>query len=165
MRTNLIFAGSLTVIGLVTGCATIPPGAERGPDGTMAYDVLVEASEPGVRIEANREYVGDTPLHLKIFGDPDGTFHDFGSYYYMVEAFPLHTNQFAQTRMFRTGHLFSPEDYVPRRIYFDMNQPPQNYGPQTYGAPPPANYYGPPVYFGPEIYFGPPIFRQRYRHW
>jgi hypothetical protein len=142
---------------LVAGCGTpIPPGAERGPDGTMAYDVLVEASPPGTRIEANGENMGNTPLHLKIFGDPDGTFHDFGSYYYVVQAFPLATNQFVQTRWFRTGHLLTPEDRIPERIYFDMNQPAYPpYGVPVYGYPP-AVYYGPPVYYyGPPYYFGP----------
>src|SRR5712671_5328964 len=94
MGTNLILAGGLAVAAFLTGCETIPPGAERGPHGTMAYDVLVEANEPGVRIEANGEYIGNTPVHLKIFGDPDGTFHDFGSYFYIVRALPLTTNQF-----------------------------------------------------------------------
>src|SRR6267378_1336761 len=98
------------VAALLVGCGTpIPPGAERGPDGTMAYDVLVEASPPGARIEANGQNLGNTPVHLKIFGDPDGTFHDFGSYYYVIRALPLTTNQFPQVRMFRTGHLFTPE--------------------------------------------------------
>ena len=82
MKTQLILSGGLAAIGLLSGCETIPPGAERGPDHTMAYNVPVEASEPGVRIEANGEFVGTTPLTLKIFGDPDGTFHDFGSYEY-----------------------------------------------------------------------------------
>jgi len=159
MRTNLIFAGSVAAVALFTGCQTIPPGAERGPNGTMAYDVQIESNEPGVRIEANHEYVGNTPLTLKIFGDPDGTFHDFGSPYYIIEAFPLHTNQFVQTRVFRTGHLFMPEDYIPRRIYFDMNQPPQTYAPpEVYGNP----GYGPrPYYYGPQIYIEPPLFWHR----
>ncbi len=125
MKTTTIFAGGLAAIGLLAGCDTIPPGAERGPDGTMAYLVQIEASEPGVRIEANRQPVGTAPMTLKIFGDPDGTFHDFGSYYYIIQAFPLRTNQYVQTAVFRTGRWFTPEDRIPRKIYFDMNQPPQ----------------------------------------
>jgi len=143
----------------------------------MAYDVSVEASEPGARIEANGELLGRTPLHLKIYGDPDGTFHDFGSYYYIVRALPVTTNQFAQVRAFRTGHFFTPEDHIPQRIYFDMNQPPPYgrgvppgaYGyPEYYGPPPyygpPAYYYGPPVYYGPDVhfYFGPHYDRRRW---
>ena len=160
MKTLAILAGSAAAIGFFTGCETIPPGAERGPDGTMAYYVKIEASEPGVRIEANQQNVGTAPLTLKIFGDPDGTFHDFGSYEYVIQAFPTKTNQFVQTAVFRTGHLFAGEDRIPRQIYFDMNQPPAPgpYGGPAYGPPP---YYGPPVYFGPRIYFGPSY----HRHW
>src|ERR1043166_9165832 len=137
----------------LAGCQTIPPGAERGPDGTMAYAVLVGASEPGARIEANGQDVGNTPLHLKIFGDPDGTFHDFGSPYYVVRALPLTTNQFEQVRFLGTGHWFGPEDRIPQRLYFDMNQPTRvyaPYGPPDYWYP----YSGPPVYYGPP-YWGP----------
>jgi len=165
MKTTTIVAGGLAAIGLLAGCDTIPPGAERGPDGTMAYLVQIEASEPGVRIEANRQTVGTAPLTLKIFGDPDGTFHDFGSYYYVIQAFPVRTNQFVQTAVFRTGHLFTPEDRVPRRIYFDMNQSPPAYPADPsayYGSP---EYYGPPVYFGPRIYFGPPSYYHHWRRW
>ena len=127
----------------------------------MAYDVLIEASEPGARIEANGEMIGNSPVHLKIFGDPDGTFHDFGSYYYTVRALPLATNQFAQVRWFRTGRGFTPEDQIPKNIYFDMNQRPPPNGPPgepPYGYPPPPYYYGPPpYYYGPSLqfYYGP----------
>jgi len=124
----------------------------------MAYDVLIEASLPGARIQANGEDVGETPVHLKIFGDPDGTFHDFGSYYYIVKALPLTTNQFVQTRVFHTGHMLSPEDHIPQRIYFDLNQRP--------AEPPPYGYpgYGPPVYYGPApYYYGPPYYGPEFR--
>ena len=158
-----MIAGSMGAM-LLAGCESIPPGAERGPHGTMAYQVQIEASEPGVRIEANGQVVGTAPLTLKIFGDPDGTFHDFGSYYYIIRALPNNTNEFLQTAVFRTGHLFTPEDRIPSRINFDMHQPAP---PPTYGGPayyPPPDYYGPPVYYyGPRFYFGPPVYW--HRHW
>jgi len=152
----------------LAGCETIPAGAERGPHGTMAYDVLVEASVPGARIEANGQDMGNTPVHLKIFGDPDGTFHDFGSPYYVIRALPLTTNQFEQIRFFGTGQWFGPEDHIPKQIYFDMNQKSRvPYGPPVYGYP----YYGPPLYYYPPGYWGPEFqfyFAPRYyhrRHW
>ena len=164
MKNNLILAAIATAAGLLAGCETVPPpGTERGPHGTIAYDVLVEASEPGARIETNGEPLGNTPLHLKIFGDKDGTFHDFGSEFYVIRALPLATNQFAQTRWFGTGRHFGPEDHIPQNIYFDMNQNPPAYppgGPPVYGYPgygPPAYYYGP----GFRFYFGPPPYRHR----
>jgi hypothetical protein len=102
---------------------------------------------------------GNTPVHLKIFGDPDGTFHDFGSEFYVIRALPLTTNQFAQTRLFGTGRWFGPEDRIPQQIYFDMNQPPPPQPPiyvyPGYGPPPGyyQYYYGPPYYYGPSVGF------------
>ena len=167
MRIGLLIA-VLTGVGLLAGCESVPPGAEHGPHGTMAYDVLVESTPPGAKIEANGQVIGEAPIHLKIFGDPDGTFHDFGSYYYIVRALPIATNQYVQTRVFRTGRMFTPEDHIPQRIDFDMNQPnPYPYGAPAYGYPaypPPAYYYGPPVYYGPgvQFYFGPGY---HHHHW
>jgi hypothetical protein len=141
MKTGLLLVAGMAVMGLLAGCESVPPGVERGPHGTIAYDVMVESFPPGARIEANGQIVGTAPLHLKIFGDKDGTFHDFGSYYYIVRALPVSTNQFIQTRVFRTGRFFTPED------------------PPAYPPPP---LYGPPVYYGPgvDFYFGP-----RWRRW
>jgi hypothetical protein len=165
MKMTYILTASLAAV-FFAGCETAPPGVERGPHGTIAYDVLVEASAPGAKIEANGQVVGDTPLHLKIFGDKDGTFHDFGSEYYVIRALPLATNQFAQTRWFGTGKWFGPEDHIPQNLYLDMNQntpqsPPPIYGSPAYG--PPGYYYGPPYYYGPSVrfYFGPPVYRHR----
>jgi len=165
MKTGICVVLGLVATGLLAGCESTPPGAERGPHGTIAYDVMVESFPPGARIEANGQIVGNAPLHLKIFGDKDGTFHDFGSFYYIVRALPIATNQYVQTRVFRTGRLFTPEDHIPQRIDFDMSQPnpyPEGVPIAPYaGYPPP--YYGPPVYYGPgvEFYFGPRF----HHHW
>ncbi len=139
------------VIGL-TGCETIPPGAERGAHGTMAYEVLIDASPAGARIQANGADLGNTPVRLKIFGDPDGTFHDFGAPWYVIKAVPIAANQFEQVRFFGTGRGFGPEDPIPKQISFDMNRPaPVNppYGPPIYGTPYPYYYGPPPYYYGP----------------
>jgi hypothetical protein len=166
MKGLLYPALCLVAFALLPGCETVPPGVEQGPGGTIAYEVSLEASPPGAQIEANGKVLGNAPLRLKIFGDKDGTFHDFGSYYYVIRALPLATNQFVQTRVFRTGRWFTPEDHIPQRIYFDMsqNQPPYpvaDPGLPVYGYPP--YYYYPPVYHGPPMYFyyGP----HYYRHW
>ena len=175
MKTGL-FLGSAVVAGLLVlcaGCASTepPPGTEKGPSGTIAYDVQVESSPPGAKIEANGQIVGVAPLHLKIFGDKDGTFHDFGSYYYVIRALPIATNQYVQTRVFGTGRHFSREDHIPQRIDFDMSTPnpyPNGVPPPGYGYPaypPPAYYYGPPAYYyapGVQFYFGPGYY---HHHW
>lgn len=173
MKLRLVLTVAVPVLGLLAGCATPPPdNVEHGPHGTIAYDVAVDASAPGARIEANGEIIGQTPLHLKIFGDKDGTFHDFGSYYYVVRALPLTTNQFAQTRVFQTGRLFTPEDHIPQQIFFDMNQPPPPPTTPPVSAPYPAYNYPPPPYYpypyyypGPAVrfYFGPPVYY--HHHW
>ena len=159
-------ATGFTAALVLVGCQSLPPGAEPGPHGTMAYDVLVEASPPGARVEVNGQDMGEAPLHIKIFGDPDGTVHDFGSYYYVVKALPVTTNQFPQTRLFRTGKMFAGEDHIPSKIYFDMTRPQPEPPTYYYAPPPPAYYYGPSYYpyYGPgvRLYFGPGYY---HRHW
>ncbi len=141
----------LSVLSMGTGCRTpIPPGAEVGPDRTIAHDMLVETSESGVAIEANGEYMGKSPVHLKIFGNIKGTFHDFGSDFFIVRALPAATNQYAQTRAFRTDR-----DRIPKAIYLDMHQPPPPEPPPGrvyYGRGPHFYFYGPaPYFYGPTI--------------
>lgn len=118
MKTKL----SLTLVLLLAGCATPSQKVEHGPQGTIAYNVEIEASDVGARVEANGDYVGKTPMTLKIFGDKEGTFHNFGSQEYVIQVFPVKTNQFVQTKLFRTGGWFSQEDRVPSRLFFDLNQ-------------------------------------------
>jgi hypothetical protein len=134
---------------------------------------LIEASSPGARIEANGKHVGEAPVHLKIFGDPDGTFHDFGDSYYEVRAFPAAglTNQYVQTRLFGTGRLFGPEDRITQRVYFNMNEPPPKYVPYpVYVHPSPYYYdpfyYGSPYHYGPtfRLYYGPRYYHHGHRH-
>ena len=150
MKRALLLAVTLAGAAVLAGCRTpLPPGAERGPDHTMAYDVLVDATPPGARIEADGQLIGNTPVHLKIFGDPNGMFHDFGSYYFVMKAYPLTKNQFAQVQYFRTGRLLTPHDPIPARIYFDMNLP---------SAPPPLYVYPTPGYYGPPGYYGWPYY-------
>ena len=111
--------GCFTVI-FLTSCATTD--AEKGPQGTIAYFVKIETSSDDVRIETNEEYIGKAPLTLKIFGDTDGTFHNFGSSDYVIRAIPSNTNLYTQTKLFRTGGWFAQEDRIPKALYFDMNQ-------------------------------------------
>jgi len=115
-------AATIAFTTFIAGCASGPPRAEHGPQGTVAYMVQVESSEPGARIEVNSDFVGKTPMTLKIWGDKDGTFHNFGSQEYIIRVYPVSTNQFVQTKAFRTGGWFSQEDKIPSRLYFDLNE-------------------------------------------
>ncbi len=130
----------------------------------MAFYVPVETVPPGAQIEGNGEFAGNSPVTIRIWGDPDGTFHDFGSSYYIVRALPVTTNQFPQTRVFYTGHMFGPEDKIPSRIVFAMNVPPPQYVPVPVPYPAyPAPFYGP--YWGPHphIVVPHPHFHRRWR--
>lgn len=127
MKTASTLTFTLGALLALTSCATSSSTAqkpERGPDGTIAYMVQIETSEPNARIEVNGEDVGRSPMTLKIFGDKDGTFHNFGSYQYVIKAYPVRQGQYVQTKVFRTGGWFTSEDKIPSRIYFDMNLEP-----------------------------------------
>jgi hypothetical protein len=115
----------LALLLVMSGCATSSGGngkPERGPQGTIAYSVRIESSEPGARIEVNDEDVGRTPMDVRVWGDADGTFHNFGSSDFVIRVFPLREGQSVQTKVFRTGGWFSQEDRVPQKLYFDLDQ-------------------------------------------
>lgn len=117
-------AACLSALGLLllAGCAS--PGdrtVERGPDGTVAYEITVESSEAGARVEVNDDFVGRTPLAVRVWGDPDGTFHNFGTSDFVIRVFPVREGQSPQSKLFRTGGWFSQEDRIPKRLYFDLD--------------------------------------------
>jgi hypothetical protein len=107
---------------LVAGCAG-PSGLrpEKGLDGTIGYSVRIESSEPGARVEVNEDTVGRTPLDLRVWGDRDGTFHNFGSSDFVIRVYPVQEGQSVQTKSFRTGGWFGQEDRVPKTLFFDLN--------------------------------------------
>jgi hypothetical protein len=117
-----IHRASFLILALgLSGCAT-NGGREKGPAGTIAYFIHVESSEPGARVEVNENSIGVTPIDIKVFGDRDGTFHNFGSQDYVIRVFPVREGQSIQTKVFRTGNWFSQEDPIPTRLFFDLNQ-------------------------------------------
>lgn len=122
MRTPLRFCAVLSVL-LAGGCATgSGPRPERGPGGTIAYMVKIESSEPGARVEVNDDVVGKTPIDVRVWGDPDGTFHNFGTTDFVIRVFPVRADQSPQTKIFRTGGWFGQEDRVPSHLFFDLDQ-------------------------------------------
>ncbi len=112
---------------VLAGCASPDPAQkasiERGPHGTVGYKVQIDSNEPGVRVEANNQFVGTTPFVLTIFGDRDGTFHKFDGPDYIIRAVPVKPGQNLQTKFFHTGDDFTSDDKIPKRIYFDMIDP------------------------------------------
>ena len=107
---------------LIAGCQSSSPDAETGPQHTEAFYIHVESSRPGVTIETNHVVAGQTPLTLKIFGDIPGLFHQFDSPDFVISALPLNTNEFAQTKVFKTGTHSHPGDRIPGVIFFNMSE-------------------------------------------
>jgi hypothetical protein len=136
MKTILANALALGLALILLGCASSNPDPstsatekpEKGPHGTIAYYISVESDPAGARIEVNGDYVGKTPLKVKIFGDKDGTFHNFGSYDYVLKAYPPAPDQDPQAKHFRTGGWFTQEDMIPNRVYFDFGPAPKHSG-------------------------------------
>jgi len=83
----------------------------------------VDSSEPGAKIEVNYQFVGGTPTTIKIFGDRDGTFHNFGSDEFIVRAYPPRASQYPQTKIFKTGAFGIQDDKIPQKIFFDFGRP------------------------------------------
>jgi len=115
----LAFAG---VAAVLLGCSSTPTG-DKGPEGTKAFYVQVQASREGVSIETNNVFAGKAPFVLRLMGDKDGTFHNFGAPEYVVRAVPETTNAFIPTQAFKTGNKSSPGDRVPGLIFLDMRNP------------------------------------------
>ena len=121
MKRSFALIAAVTAAVLV-GCSTSPPNADKATKGTVHYYLRVESSEPGVTIETNGVYAGKTPMRIEVFGEKDGTFHNFGSPEYVICALPLTTNQFRQTQTFNTGNKSSPGAKIPGLLFFDMNR-------------------------------------------
>jgi len=113
----------LSAVGLVTGCQSSSSETEHGPGRTIAFYISVDSSVPGVTIETNKVIAGKTPLTLKVFGDVTGGFHNFGSPEFVVRALSSSTNEFTQSKSFRTGKNSAPGDRIPGFIFFDMSRP------------------------------------------
>ncbi|PWU13370.1 MAG: hypothetical protein C5B50_19340 [Verrucomicrobia bacterium] len=112
---------SIAFTTVLAGCSTVFQ-TESGPDHTVASYVQVESSVPGVTVETNNVYAGKTPLTLKVFGNEDGTFHDFGHPEFVIRALPLSTNQFEQTQRFHVSSHAGPGDTIPGLIFFEMDR-------------------------------------------
>lgn len=107
---------------LLAGCATTDsPNVEKGPQGTIAYYVPIESNLPGTKIEVNYNVIGVAPVTTKIFGDRDGTFHNFGSDEFVVRAYPADTSYYPKTQIFKTGAFSIKDDMIPKKITFNFD--------------------------------------------
>jgi len=118
----LLFLNCAALGALLNACSTSAPG-EKGPDGTRAFYLQVQASRDGISVETNNVLAGKAPLTIKVFGDTGGTFHNFGAPQFVVRALPATTNAFVPTQKFRTGTKSTPGDKIPGVVFFDMDRP------------------------------------------
>jgi len=121
MRT--VFAALCVVVVVGFGCASTDN--QRQPAGTIPFEIAIETSEPGSRIELDGEYLGLSPLTVTVYGDKDGTFHGAGDGHTTFRAYPVKPGQFIQTKSFLNGaqsFMFGQQDRIPRRLFFDLNQ-------------------------------------------
>jgi hypothetical protein len=117
----------LFAILVLSGCSTPnSPDVEKGLHGTIAYHILIEASEPGTKIEVNHQMVGVVPVTVKVFGDRDGTFHNFGSDEYVIRGFPPREDFYSQTKIFKTGTFGIKDDKIPQKVFFQFSSTPAN---------------------------------------
>lgn len=120
--------GCCVLVLFIAGCATAREHERRPGGGPVPYEVQIETSDPGSRIEVDGEYMGVSPLTVVIWGDKDGTFHGSGDGYTVFKAYPVKPGQYIQTRTFLNGaqaFMFGQQDRIPKRLYFDLNQKPE----------------------------------------
>jgi hypothetical protein len=118
MRTHVVFkALLLAVIANLafTGCGGLR--SEGGPGPIRTYQVKINSSEPGTRIEVNGKSVGTAPVVVKIRGGEDRSFYDLRNDELVVRAYPQGTGRPAQVKVFRMTARF---DKIPERVYFDL---------------------------------------------
>jgi hypothetical protein len=129
-RALVVLSHAALATGLLSCSST--PKADKGPESTKAFYVQVQASREGVSIETNNVFAGKAPFVLRLMGDQDGTFHNFGAPEYVVRAVPETTNAFIPTQAFKTGDKSSPGDRIPGLIFLDMSNPSGSFSVDTF---------------------------------
>jgi len=115
----------LLALGLLVGCAS-DPSVKHGRHGSIAYQIHVEASEPGTKIEWNNEYMGVAPCDVEVFGDKNGQFMNLGTAYGVLRALPSIQGQYTQRKAFYFGFSEGKSgDHIPKQVFFEMSLVPQ----------------------------------------
>lgn len=85
----------------------------------MQREIQVTSKPSGARIEVNRTYVGDAPVHVRVEVDSHGRV----TRDYLIRAVPAGKDQYPQK--YRLLHYRGePGDHPPGIITFNMNTPP-----------------------------------------
>jgi len=81
----------------------------------VPHEVFIESDPPGSPIEINDEYVGKTPLTVKIMGGHNGAFSNTREIH-TIHANPVGANQFVQVKQFSGPR----QDLIPKHLYFNL---------------------------------------------
>jgi len=101
------------------GCETFDGGA-TGSATTAAFPVEIVSDPPGAKIEINNDYVGTTPMTVKLEGwEATRTF----ARRHIIVAHPVLPGQHTQIKMFSGWSEPSRTygDTIPTKIFFNMN--------------------------------------------
>jgi len=104
---------------LLTACASPYTPQSASPSPTPAPTtkmVQIISDPPGARIEVNDDYVGDTPLEIKV-AQHNGNFVNDTT----IRAIPIQQGEYVQSKYF--SGTFLPAA-IPSRILFDMGLQP-----------------------------------------
>lgn len=82
----------------------------------VPHEVFIESDPPGSPIEINDEYVGKTPLTVKIMGGHNGAFSSTRPIH-TIHAYPVGPGQFLQTKQFSGPR----QDIIPKHLYFNLS--------------------------------------------
>jgi hypothetical protein len=101
------------------GCATTLP----------KFQIAIDSSPQGARVEVNNEYIGQTPTTYSIEGNADRSFNGNlipGSLIQFVCTPPSgQTNLFVVKKTFRPSAIFQQGDHIPEKMFFDLRQKPE----------------------------------------
>ena len=103
--------------------ATEPARPSPPPPPQFRYkDMRVVSQPPGARIELNGDFMGETPLSIKVPCTMEERFLEPVS----IRALPNTGGHYVQSKMFWGGNPMGPIDRVPTTIFFDMRLGPSN---------------------------------------
>ena len=95
----------------------------------LTKTISIESDPPGLRVEVNNGYLGETPTTYKVETNPEGEF--LGSWvnapqieFNVTPPANLSGGLFKQKKVFTPNGFFKAGDKIPERIFFDMHQKP-----------------------------------------
>ena len=111
---------TITMFLFLSGCETMNNGAKSSYPSTKNFSVNIISEPSGAKIEINNNYVGKTPIIVKLEGwETTRTFERS----HTIVAHPVRAGGQIQSKWF--SGWYEPDkrygDIIPKKIYFNMN--------------------------------------------